>query len=581
MSNQDSSTPAAVQQTNGLAFISLEQRASVVVDWRAHPDVVRALERAAARTTAQREQAATRAAARAKLLMAWRAHPEVIADCARWECGAETWGELCTEARTDDLAWGLPDQTFRLGSAASIGVGFAELSEAERQTIRDEHAKGGTRHALDPTCARWLLVEDRNETGPADLPPVDAAAWHGVANAWASAYRARLPHELRHLGMLVLPEPGKAIVLAVWVGTERAAATLRSWARAIGGGADVRDDDGNLVNPGRFRVLRDASACASTFVALEPAAAVAASLLDLVAPPIKSDASGAVLRTGIGPLDALLVTGGVPRRGARVVVQAPTANAKSALNLQIAEFLAAAGLSIGWIATRDETAESIRARRLQRAGHARADAIRLANDPAALAELNPNLAVIDGREWLLEDVLTAGGSGPDVLFLDPLQKVRSRAGEGRGQVESIAAALDVIETSGVTTFMTSAMVRGAGRRSKIEGSYGGAAIENGATLLLDLALTDDALRVAVLKSRYGGEGESFVMTLDRASQTLTAACGDALAEAIRKVLVDRGSLTQAQLLVRVTGGQNAIAEALKAGVAAGLWRLDGRHYHAC
>jgi hypothetical protein len=63
-------------------------------------------------------------------------------------------------------------------------------------------------------------------------------------------------------------------------------------------------------------------------------------------------------------------------------------------------------------------------------------------------------------------------SAPDVIFVEPLQTVRSRAGAGRGQIEAIGAALEAIENSGVTAYMTSAMVRGAGRRAKIEGSLG-------------------------------------------------------------------------------------------------------------
>lgn len=531
----------------------------------------------------QREQAA----ARARLIMSWRAHPAVVADSESWKIDT-TWDELCASAACGELAWALPDQAHRLFVASQTNVGLAELPEAERKVIRDEHAKGGTRYALDPDVARWLLVEDRNETGPADLPPSDADAWRAAAEAWAAGYRARLPLELRHLGMLVLPEPGKPIVVALWIETERPAATLRSWARAVGGGADVRDDDGNLANPGRFRVLRNATACGSDWIKLEPAKAAHASVHALVARP--TEATSVILRTGIAPLDALLATGGVPQRGARVVLQAPTANAKSTLNLEIAEFLAGTGLVIGWIATRDEPPESINARRLQRIGYSQADALRLVNDADALAKLNPKLAVIDGRKWYLEDVLAAGGSGPDVLFVDPLQKVRSRAGEGRGQIEAIAAALDVIESSGVTTFMTSAMVRGAGRRARIEGSFGGVVIENGATLLLDLALTDDRLRVAVLKSRYGGEGESFDLTLDRERQRLTAppaatvADADPLVESIRKVLANDGdpvALTQAQIRVRVTGANTAIVEALKTGVSAGLWTLDGRKYRSC
>jgi hypothetical protein len=113
-------------------------------------------------------------------------------------------------------------------------------------------------------------------------------------------------------------------------------------------------------------------------------------------------------------------------------------------------------------------------------------------------------------------------SGPDFLFVDPIKKVKSRASEGRGTHEAISAAISVVENSGITTSATASKVRGAGRRglSELEGAEGGAAIENGATLLLDLKLKENTLRVKVLKSRYGGAGEAFELTLDRARRRL-------------------------------------------------------------
>jgi hypothetical protein len=415
-----------------------------------------------------------------------------------------------------------------------------------------------------PAARRWVLLEDRDAVAPIDLPSHEREPerWQRAARAFAEQYRDRLPEEMRHLGFALGLEAGDRVHVALWLGEERTPYAIDAWLQSI---------DREEPNERFQRLDRTPREC---WTKIEPVTRAAS----LRRP------SFTIQSTGVAPLDALLATGGIPR-GARVYVQAATGQGKSAFDLHVAEHFAASGLRVVWIATSDESIESINARRLQRVGYARDEATRLAldGDATALGKLNPSLEVLDGQAVYLEDVIA---SAPDLLVLDPVQKVRTRAGEGCGELERIHAAAGVAEQSGITLLAASSKVRGAGRRSKIESALGGAFIENGATLLLDLTLDGDRLRGSVLKSRYGGAGESFELVLDAERQRLATPPGsdqlDAVVEAIIKALHDRDgvplALRAGQLVTRLDRAKGPVYEALKRAVELGKVTLEDGKY---
>lgn len=436
---------------------------------------------------------------------------------------------------------------------------------SERYRVLDRHDYG----------SRTQIIRDNFRRCPA-----------GDRNSFAQKYAADLPLGWRDSVLLYLC-PGEPIVIVHWTPERETIDTTGAWLESENANPKNQrrnsyDDEDTIARweaRPTFESLGD-----NDFVAIPPARAVNARTLESLAARAPERASS-VTPTGIAPLDALLATRGLPS-GARMFVQAATANAKTTLALEAACSLAERGHCVAWIATRDEPQESIYARLLQRAGHERAEAVTLASDPVARERACPRgLVVIDGTETDLEDVIGAT-PGPDVIAIDSLQKVRTCKGAGTTGVTAMTATLDVIEASRVTVIATSQIVRGASRRARIEASHGGSGIEYGATLIIDLALDGEELTGTILKSRYGGEGESFTLRLDRASQRLTApeiapvvsATEARLRAAICTALTEHGALTQRAILGRVTGAQNAIVAALKAAVERGEITLDGKKY---
>lgn len=396
----------------------------------------------------------------------------------------------------------------------------------------------------------------------------------GPADVFTREYAKTLPPGWRESVILCL-RSGEPVIVVRWTAERERIEDIRAWADATeldaqGCGRWEALDDLAIANEGYTRVPIAPSKPVSAD------AHAARARLQALAAPVASDAtSAAVHTTGVAALDAVLETGGVPARGARCVIQAPTANAKTTVALEIAEHYAACGLGVVWIATRDEPRESLIARRHQRAGRTRAEAIALARagDESGLCD---QLLVVDGTAATLEDMLDQR-AGFDVLFIDPLQKVRMRSG-GSGAVGSVEAALELIELSGVTTWMTSAFVRGGTRRrARLEMSKGGAAIENGATLLLDLERAGDALTVRVLKSRYGGEDAELALTLDRERQRVHSSASSASqaearirADVLTALALSPGQpRTRSWLETTVTGRAVAIRATVKAMVADG------------
>ncbi|HEY2404765.1 MAG TPA: hypothetical protein VGI10_02130, partial [Polyangiaceae bacterium] len=364
--------------------------------------------------------------------------------------------------------------------------------------------------------------------------------------------------------IIVFLSSGFKVVVVRWTARREHIRDTRAWAETQYSG-----------DRQRWRVLETFSPDGYERVPIPPSAPPARTLSDIIAKAAPT--ANAILPTGITALDRALAIGGVPLRGARVVVQAPTANAKTTFALEIAASYAAAGISVGWIATGDEPPESIHARWLQREGMSREAAAAAATGDGELA---PSLYLIDGRAIVLEDVLTIGGF--DILFLDPLQKVRTRAGADSGKLEQIGKVLELVEKSGLTCWMTSAQVRASGgrqKRSPLEASYGGGGIENGATLLLGLALAGAALTVSILKSRYGGEGETLALTADRERQRVLSpgeaqpAAGVGTVEA--RIWADvqaalgEGPRSKRWLEDHITGGAASVRKVIAARLKAG------------
>jgi hypothetical protein len=425
-----------------------------------------------------------------------------------------------------------------------------------RNAFRDEWAR--------PPSRRWVLLEDRG-TVPIVLP-------HDPA-AFVTDYRAKLPEPMRELGIVVgLAPRGGSLHVAVWLGEDRTPFEISAWLAKF-----------NDYESGRFKV-REAAPYDLKWVPLEPVTKTR-TLAELV---FTATESIDLLPSGLVGLDAL--RGGIQRRGDRIVVQAETGNAKTALALTMAESLAARGFKVAWLATPDEPSASIIARRLQRIGYAYEDAKKHVSDRAALAKLNGGLMVIDGNGCTLEEALAAR---PDFLFVDNIQKVKSNAGRGLSQHAAVEPRLEAIEASGVTTIVTSRMVRGAGKRggNRLEGSYGGSAVEGGATVLLDLVLTGAELVVTMRKGRGPGEGESFALELDRAKQTLTPLRGtvapselDEVVDEVLGVLADRDgtplSLRAVQVIARMPRARRKadVLAALKRAVETGrVTKADGKN----
>lgn len=530
--------------------------------------VAEAMRRADLSTTTAREEFAERTrkhaaelaaqAHRAAVLKTWRACPDVMAFVAEQRASNDfaSWSDLRVEF---DPKWGVHDERTLLARACHGRIGMADLCETDRAIVVERHPFE-TRPLVDPPVRKWALLRDAKTTCPLDS-----------SDAWAQAYRSALPVDLRDRGMLVGTAAGMPPVIAVWLGTSQSPGMIRQW----------------LSGEGRFTLEHESSQkydyqrghqaySIDDWLTLEPTVK-ARSLAELAFKPTEPIG---LLPSGLAELDRL--RGGIQRRGDRVIIQAETGNAKTALALTMAASLASRGFKVAWVATSDELAASIIARLLQRTGKYTFESAKdHVNDTAALASLDPNLTIIDGTTVLLEDVLD---SAPDFVFIDNLQKVLSRVGAGRGEMEAIAAVLKLIEAEGTTTVLTSRMNRGV--RNRLEGSSGGAPVAAGATVLLDLVLKGDVLDVEILKGRGPGEHESFSLTLDRAKQTLAPCQAKpepvSETEAHRRDLIiaalGKGPKTAGALRTWVPGHNRELKASLDALVAGGKVVLNGKEY---
>lgn len=388
----------------------------------------------------------------------------------------------------------------------------------------------------------------------------------GDAVAFARDYVRKLPPGWSE-SVVVSLRLGEHPVVCRWTTNRVPTSVTEVWAKAFGQ---------------RFVVLRSYVFGTDERVVFPAtnASAGAATLEQLASPPPVA-AAVQVLPTGLEPLDAVLATGGVPT-GGRVTAYGETANAKTTALLEMAEALASRGLRVVWIATGDEPRESIQARRRQRRGMSRVEALTSTNEH----DLD-GIHVVDGRKVTLDDVLAAPGR-IDALFLDPLTKVPTRGGSS-DQVVHVGEVLDLVEASGVTTFMTAPVVRGAGRRAKTERALGGARIEAGATLLLELTRKGDDVAIHVVKSRLGGEGLEVAMRLDRERQRVLPALAAPGAAPTGAVSVEEriwadvqrllavGPQSARELTEAVTGKATTVRAVVRAKLGAGaLLKADGK-----
>jgi len=365
---------------------------------------------------------------------------------------------------------------------------------------------------------------------------------------------------------------GKQPVVCRWTDQRMLIGTTRRWCQS-----GPRLPNGEP----RFEALEDHTFGDAVRVTVPAStAARAATVEEIAAPPAprpEQTTDAIVMPTGIAALDSLLVTGGVPR-GARVVLQAATAQGKTSVALEIAESLAERGARVVWYATSDEPRESILARRRQRVGVPRADAL-LSSDESML---DSQLFVVDGRKYTLEEVFEC--QGIDVLFVDPISKVRTLQAAS-DPVSRVGHGLDLIEASGWTCWMTAATVRAAGRRTATERALGGARIEAGCSLLLELSRSGSDLALSVLKSRLGGEGQEVRLKLDAERQRIIAlpdglalvTAAERIKSDVLRVVAERGPRTARSLVESVSGKHELVRTAVRELLAAGaLVTLEGK-----
>jgi hypothetical protein len=429
------------------------------------------------------------------------------------------------------------------------------LTEAEREAVQayaDRAFPRGERLDRPDVGSRVQVIRDLVHTCPG-----------GATDAFVRDYVRELPPGWRDSIVLDL-KAGEHPVVCRWTATREKISATQAWCR------NYRHRD----QP-RFEAL-ESHWFEGERVVIPAAVSHATVTVEALARPRTMATLSTVSPTGLGPLDAVLATGGIPS-GARVVVQAATAQGKTAL--EIAEAWAARGARVVWVATADEPRESVMARRRQRHGMPRADAV-TSTDEEGLA---PELFVVDGREHTIEEVLTLSPA-PALLVLDPVSKVRMRDGAA-DPVVRIGGVLDLVEASGWTVLMSAAVVRGAGRRAATERALGGSRIEAGATLLLELTRSGDNLTIGIVKSRLGGEGMEIALRLDAERQRVLAApaddgalsTDDRIWRDMRTVLAMDGPRAARTLAEKVRGRKTAVLAVVRQRLANGdLRQLDGK-----
>ncbi|MDF3069188.1 MAG: DnaB-like helicase terminal domain [Polyangiaceae bacterium] len=431
------------------------------------------------------------------------------------------------------------------------------LTDAERAAVQayaDAAFPRGEKLNRPDVGSRVQIIRDLVHTCPG-----------GGTDAFVRDYVRELPPGWRDSIVLDL-KAGEHPVVCRWTATREKISATQAWCRNY----RYRDQP-------RFEAL-ESLWFEGERVVIPAAVSRATVTIEQLAKPRITATPSTVTPTGLEPLDAVLATGGIPS-GARVGIQASTAQGKTALMLEIAEAWAARGARVVWVATADEPRESVMARRRQRHGMPRAQALTSTDETA----LEPRLFVVDGRDHTIEEVL-ALSPAPALLVLDPVSKVRMRDGAA-DPVVRIGGVLDLVEASGWTVLMSAPVVRGAGRRVATERALGGSRIEAGATLLLELSRSGDNLTIGVVKSRLGGEGMEVALRLDAERQRVLAAPSDAGALSVeeriwrdvRAVLATDGPRVARALADKVRGRKTAVLAVVRQRLATGeLRQVEGK-----
>lgn len=513
----------------------------------------------------------------AETIMRWRALPEVVAYCDYKAPTATTWEAFREDALNGGLTWAVQNRQARWHFAAwhpehVLGPSADAFAEDDLAIIRQAHSDEGA--MIDPTESLWLVVEDTQATSPADLPAAfdDAKgernpAYTAAATAWATDYRARLPEDLRHLGMVVLPEPGERPIIGLWLGVARPAEVLRKWIGRVGGGTDE--------TPGRFQVRGSVDARVADFVAVEPVRAPRVTLDNLRTP---LQPSGGVTPTGIAPLDALIRLGGTAHGGLNVFV-AQDKNCKTLTMLQVAEHRTNHGRRGVWIA-RDENAASIQKRRWQYRGDTEADA----EARVARGDIVNDALVVTSAELdeVLSMVTDLARSGPVDVYLDSLN------GDATSQHE-IDELVRRLKATGADVFVTAEGTASRAGPMRVKGSTG-VAFKADLTVALRYVKGDggsETLTMRVARSRIANDGE-VVVKVNTAGQRFAVASLEAqgtegaadVRAAIVAAVKAHGPLSARGIERWVRGASAAIRSARDALVADGVLIRKGGKYGA-
>jgi len=421
-----------------------------------------------------------------------------------------------------------------------------------------------------PVPRRWLIGEDRDWI----VPPGQSAA---MREDFAQQWRASIP-SLRNQEVAVFVPPGAALQFALWSPTPLDESEVHSYFEALSR-STVDPRYTAVVYPWRMPSVDWKPAC----VYLPPTFRTTPSMT-FREKASGDDATGAglLLNTGIESLDKQFRPGGLPP-GARVVIGGLTGQGKTSLALHLAEAAFEQGHFVVWLAY-DESQQEIEARRLQRRGVPPDVAQTL--PIAELEKLHEQdffvLPPGEPIETLAQQAHEEAAGRPVLFVIDSIQKVETRAGDGKGERERITAAIDAIQTSQAKypsiMIMTAEIARGSGA------TKGSGSIDYGATLALQVRRRETQLFVEIKKNRHGSE-RPLQLVLDGKSQRLldpdtAAVAGARLAvwEQICRALAEHGPLSRSGLETWVTANSPTLRLVLKERCEAGeLLRENGKY----
>lgn len=513
-----------------------------------------------------------------------------LVECAAWADAAyDVDGEadeLSGLGRDGNICFHLSGTVYRSGL-----TGDARAYQRARRSNRRLPELEPRQLARAPDEAhRWALFEDVGERGR--LPEsfgVHFPVWSGdvplAIRAWVEQWRES-HRALQGREMVVAVRPGRSTIFALWFDEPQMMAGVRRFAREHlnpTGALEPRflpaPDPCDLSCVVIERTKTDYGATeqetelgtACVYLPAEETASNVVTLADRKAKAAPAG-SGPVLRTRLAALDRQFREGveGLPL-GALVVVGGQAGNCKTTLAVHLAEEAREGGWFVVWLAI-DEQVELVEQRLKQRRG----------------AALNPEAFFVVGQdgdhyETLAEQAHREANGRPVLIVVDSLQRLLTRAGEGKGERERITAAVEAIakcqERFPSVVVATTEIARGSGE------AKGSGSIDYLATLALRLARTGAKLNVRVTKNRHGGE-QPFALAVDFERQRLLeAGASPAKAEAgtlrarILAAAVELGDDASGRGVTgRVTGKAATIRAELAAMVVDGVLRLEAGVY---